>query len=509
MNLIPDAPTSTPDYWCTWNTQNFSAVVEDGADTTGDAGACIARDNLNGEIVFGQPGWATCFYDKIRRDLFFILDDGWDVPYGANPGKARELFGSCELSSDRFPMFSGSPAQRLRTLNDRLLENGWKGAGLWISAQAAGERDGKTLLADDGIAAYWRERAGWCHDAGIGYWKVDWGVRASSAAFRSMLTETAAAEAPGLLVEHALCMVPMNGIEDGNWRTGEEYRTSMRAMLEVSPLFRAYDVLNFMSEASMLDRLSVILRETDAVGGPECLINCEDELYIGAALGLAVGIMRHPLGKLEPWLSSELDPRHNRIDEAIRTVRWHRIAPAFIAHDGNLAISEERLTDSWEFKPKQTWWKEVWNRTTCQTAPAVISRGLALPEVTASGEKPFVVASRNPNGAISVAMLPRTLAGQEHKVHFPADIRLDAGDGQNPIGVFGRCSSLTLSFSEPVSGKRLWMQDLAGDAAVDITDRVQWVNNNLRLDGTLLAEIGLSAATPGDLSEPGLVLVFA
>jgi hypothetical protein len=53
-------------------------------------------------------------------------------------------------------------------------------------------------------------------------------------------------------------------------------------------------------------------------------------------------------------------------------------------------------------------------------------------------------------------------------------------------------------------------QDLRGDHSVDVTqlvalDRVQ---DTVTLSGELIASVGTSAKTPGDLSEPGLVISF-
>ena len=56
-------------------------------------------------------------FPKIRGDLYLMLDDGWDVPYGVHPDKSRDRFGTLELDEERFPSFTGTPAQRLKKLN--------------------------------------------------------------------------------------------------------------------------------------------------------------------------------------------------------------------------------------------------------------------------------------------------------------------------------------------------------------------------------------------------------
>jgi hypothetical protein len=131
----------------------------------------------------------------------------------------------------------------------------------------------------------------------------------------------------------------------------------------------------------------------------------------------------------------------------------------------------------------------------------------ALPVVRAVVEVPFVVASRHPNGAISVATLSRT--STEKGIFLPlADVSIAAGDGTKPIGIFDKVRSLTISLTAPLGARRVWAQDLAEDDAVDITDRISHAGKQLVLGGELIDQIGSSAATPGDLSEPGLILAF-
>ena len=42
----------------------------------------------------------------------------------------------------------------------------------------------------------------------------------------------------------------------------------------------------------------------------------------------------------------------------------------------------------------------------------------------------------------------------------------------------------------------------------DITDRVTLHQNTLAISGALIKEIGLSAASPGDESDPGMVMLI-
>ena len=131
-------------YYCTWNAQNCArpdAVLEPSAEVfLGADGAKKARDYLDEDSIFGSGDLAGQFA-PVRDQLYFLLDDGWDVPRGTHPvnDAAIESFGSLELARDRFPSFPGTPAQRLRGVNEALKARGWRGAGLWVSAQACGQ----------------------------------------------------------------------------------------------------------------------------------------------------------------------------------------------------------------------------------------------------------------------------------------------------------------------------------------------------------------------------------
>ena len=60
----------------------------------------------------------------------------------------------------------------------------------------------------------------------------------------------------------------------------------------------------------------------------------------------------------------------------------------------------------------------------------------------------------------------------------------------------------------PFGDVTVWAQDLASDVATDITERLTFDGDRLTITGALIEEIGLSAAAPGDLSDPGLVMVI-
>ena len=124
MNLIPESARTTGNYFCTWDSQ-----CDEMYDRTPLAESIPSRDAMNEDFLFGGNGLLNRF-DGIRGDLIVVLDDGWDVPYGATD---RRLFGSLEADPERFPSLSGlSPAGRLKALADRVCALGYRGLGLWI-----------------------------------------------------------------------------------------------------------------------------------------------------------------------------------------------------------------------------------------------------------------------------------------------------------------------------------------------------------------------------------------
>jgi hypothetical protein len=89
------------------------------------------------------------------------------------------------------------------------------------------------------------------------------------------------------------------------------------------------------------------------------------------------------------------------------------------------------------------------------------------------------------------------------------DVSLVASDARGPFGVFGYFDNLSIIFDRPLQGKQIVAQDLAGDEAIDISRSVQIRENTLRIPGEVIRNVGLSHATPGDLSAPGMVIAVS
>lgn len=477
VSLVPDTPTKAPDYFCTWNVQGYQ---------TRYTGSNNMRAAMNERSLFGTgdwEGWAE-FFPKIRADLYFVMDDSWDIPQDVNDNPNKYL-GLAELDNTRFPSFTGTPSQRLTKLNEKVKSYGWKGAGGWICAQEAEAAENR-----DSIDAYWTERLKAAHQAGFDYWKVDWGAKDRNNEWRKNLTRLGHMHAPNLYMEHAM---------------KNEY-------IEFSDVFRTYDVENIVATPVTIQRVANLL-SYDAKGRAKGIINCEDEPFIAVGLGCAIGVMRHPYkGNLPDGRQDHAFPPvgrnyKNRLDEVVRGVRWHRIAEPFgVANDA--CIDTVKLNDHWQVQADETWVNRKVGDVMRESAPARISRNMPLPEVTAAdtGEVPFVMASRYPNGATAIVTTERTLGRK--CVLTPVVVTVQMSDLYKPIGIFGKYKDLVLNFDKKINlaAIKVMGQDLAGDCAVDITDRLVVKGNRVTVPGELIETVGLANAAQGDESLPGMVL---
>lgn len=458
-SLVPATPSTVPDYFCTWNVQGYACNYTNASDQA---------DQMVEANLFGtgpHQDWLG-FYPRIRADLTFLLDDAFDFPLKGGHNHPRR--GSIELDAGRFPSYTGTPAERLARLSRDVQAKGWRDLGLWI----CNSRPNMEELPIDS-ETYWCERLAWSQAAGIGQWKVDWGIGVpGKPLWKFRITPKYRAAAPDIWLE-----------------SGSE-----------GDLYRTYDVQLGRSIPETIRRIAAYLAKPDPKD--RRIINCEDEVFIGAGLGCAYGVMRHPLagnmpnGKPDSFFGSGFRDIKRQIDEVTRAVRWHRIAQPFPKGDAFL-IDGTTLSD-----------------VGGQPAPARIARGgLPLPVVTmpdGAKEPPYALCARHPDGAIAIATIPRAMKGERRKQEcvLPlADVALDVGPLDRPVGIFGRYASLTLKSTSELSGRRILAQDLAGDTPVDITAEVRIAGGTLTIPGSVLQRIGLMAASAGDVSDPGLVLV--
>lgn len=430
----------TPSYWCTWSTQNRVAEDKKGRENNfdsaaflGDQGAQLARAEMNEDNIFRSGGWAD-FYPEIRGDLFFMLDDGWDVPYGVHPDKNRPSFGSLILDKQRFPSFEGDDKTRLKKLSDAVKARGWRGLGIWVSAQTCGD-DGQKPFNIEENEPYWKERLEESKFAGVKYWKVDWGARDYCVEFREMLTRLAAEIYPELIVEHAVCQIPLNGFGAENKNLEGRFignETTVRftdRILKVSPVFRSYDIIGTASEVTTIDRLSYILKRANG------LVNAEDEPYIAASLGCSIGLMRSPAGKGKDLFC-------DRLDEAVAAVKWQRNAPAFAG--GEINDSTEILSDTATFT--DTWFAPVLGKEFTQYAPAAIARNTPLPQVYGY-YKPFITCCAFEGNRYAVAAHERNADDAKRS---ECVVICDNVGAPEEIGVFGNFKRLEFLTSREI-----------------------------------------------------------
>ena len=483
-------------YYCTWLAQNF--IASDAGEKraavrpefTGDQGANCARDKINEHTVFGNGGMAQI---NARADLYLVLDDGWDVPYQTDPSVSKHSFGSLEVNEERFPFAKGNPAERLRALNGRVKGLGWKGLGIWVAAQRCG-KDYK-LPFSEADEEYWRERIFWCKQAGVTYWKVDWGTSEHDNAFRKFLTETAREIYPALTIEHAVCCPPVNGMTEalqcgavGRFKGDKKISGLSKEAVLFSEVFRTYDVTPQFSVASTLDRIAYLLPYAKGY------LNVEDELYLASALGCQMGIMRSVYGKgLDDWDDSD------RLQEADAALAWQKFAPPFAG--GKVEISEEILADEWAFKENEFWYQPINGRTIRQGAPAAVSRNAPLPEVKdgKTGEKPFVVCALDPNGAYSVAVLPRTLNGK--RAYVWGDIICSLKKMPEKIAVFGFADSFEFQWYQ---GKAVNLTAVSMLSGSEVEIPLSEKGNSFQLDADLMKKLWKT----DDKSAPAVLLTL-
>ena len=484
-SLVPELPCSAPNYWCTWAAQNYMYGHDlpelDPKLLEGASGNKLAHEAMSGKVLFGDGGWANEFFRRIRSDLFFLLDDGWETG-------GTSTF---ELDTAKFPAFTGTSANRLRKLNDAVQDSGWRGAGLWCRNTPGGDADHRLESLSE--------------SAGIKYWKIDIGDPSFN-----LVRLRNEARIP-LTLEHVHGELPVNGDWKNDGRFGSQPGTSKRMeILRHTDVYRTYDVTSILSLPTTLDRLAEMLKGAEGDSSVHGLLNVEDEVYMAAVMGCTMGVMRYPLTGLRPGEDVDLffngsRQAKKRMDEVVRALRWQRIAPPFSPGLGSVEISDEILTDTWLFKEGETWQSELVGATVRQGAPACITRNLRMPEVKANGDKPFVFATRFPNGAVAIAAQERT---QISKAWYMPDceVTLSIADASGPYGVFGNFTALTLISDRPLQGRRVLAQDLAGDEAFDISNEVQVSGDSLRITGKTIRRIGLQNATAGDMSAPGLVI---
>lgn len=488
-NFIPEEPCFHGGYLCTWALQQAIADAEH----LPGSGTVRQRDVMDEKHLFGENSRYHTLSPRVRGDVCFLLDDGWDVPYGTTAAGRIEdgciaMFGSLEADGGKFPSFGRTPQERLGRLSDEMKKLGYAGLGLWVSPQRPFYR-GDERGDEAGARAYWEMRARESEAAGVRYWKVDWGLCSEYPEYRGWMTDAVRRAAPHLLIEHAVGQGPYTGVRSPD----EPAAAAMRTLLAISDYFRTYDVMAPFADSATLCRVDAILRRFDAATlRPDCAgyLNVEGRAAVAAGLGCTIGIMR-PSPAAEACL------------------RWQRIAPPISVRDASYACSEERLTDSYYFTADPIWWLPYAGKDYDISAPAVMARGTRLPHVACSGLRPFVLASEKPeNGAYAVSALRRTVDPNAMMI-APAAVTIYPSRLDAPIGVFGYYDKLTVEYPAPIPERcTVFAQALTSDCAEIITDAVKISGNRMEIDGRVLRYHGLAAHGEGNAHDPALLLLL-
>ncbi len=484
-------------YYCTWASQSNLCTRRS---KDGTALSALMRDTMNEENVFGEDGLVNQF-PTVRDKLIFVFDDGWDVPYGLVNNNNGD-FGSLIVNEERFPSFTGEPKERLKKLVDSVKSYGWKGVGLWICASAQGEAWENMLTHEERIQ-YWTERLEWCKYAGVSYWKVDWGSLCNDVDFRKLLNELKGKIYPELVIEHAVIMGPLSGVNDNDqtgryidW--GDRPEWTMKLM-GFSDVIRTYDVSNQLSVPTTIDRVQFILKNGKKLGS-KSYINAENEAYVCSALSLETGVMSNLLKK------DDGTPMRPKSTENIRSVNWLScFAPPVPVCDVSFKCSDEVLFDVCNFVNLNTWISRFGDRDIKQGAPSVIALNDELPDIEyLEDEKPYVLSNRHKNGAFAIAVLPRF---KQDEGFYTPSVNLNISQKVDmPIGIFGEVNEVNVEFDSSVEGKKIFAQDLASESAVDITTECVINESTVKINGALINKIGKSQNIYGDESKPGLVI---
>lgn len=517
INLVPEQPSTAPNYWCTWYWQNYA--VRSGMPVTDPANPKkysnrAARETLNEQAIFGENGWAKKMLPKTRNDYYFLIDHGWQ-----DKSIEKSPFFSLVMDISDFPSYAHlEPRGRIKQMNQDIKALGWRGLGLWVRGSPT-KADMKRMVA-------------WSKYAGIEYWKIDGGdtdhylafeikqkdyptltleyITGSGGGLNSYWAVQSRQDYPSIYASEFQGVEAIPGLrKDCNHGMSK----SMLHMLKHSDVFRTYDAAPLHVSTVTLQRLHDVLSQSTGDTSNVALLNIQDDCNLAAALGCVVAAKRHPLNGSRLYHGEDFHHQINgdrhvdrRLDEMDRFVRWQRIAPPMPAGYGFYKASKRRLIDQHVYGPESTWMQETHGKLVTQSAPAVMARNIELPTVHSEGEPPYVVASKFPNGAVCVATEGRVSLDSSWR-HPRADVTLAIGEVGKPIGIFGHYASLTFKIEKAFSDNTsVLAQDLLANTAEDITDRIKITDNAITIPGDLIDTLGVSAGTLGDISSPGIVL---
>ncbi len=481
MNILNKPYIENGNYLCTWSMQ---LVVAKHVDAPGDNFTAKQRYVMNDKTLFGEGSMFHVVPEHQRAGIYFLLDDGWDVEGSMDTSVSKAPFGSLIPDEEKFPNYGSTPAEKLATMVKKVKALGYAGLGLWVSPQMAYEPDNATL---DDARAYWSERAKWCHEAGVKYWKVDWGKHGFDREYIEVMTDCVKELAPELYIEHAVAQWAFGG----TFGPDDKVAKKMASNFEVSDFFRTYDVCAPFVDDVTLCRLDALLSNIDlskVKSGCLGYINIESSPVIAAGLCVNMGIMRES-------------------SNVLAALSWQRMAPPMSAFDAEYIKSERRLEDTRYGDAKADWWTGFNAETFVISAPAITARGTKLPIVEQMDEPPFIMSScHNETKAYTVASLHRVIDPNTHLI-VPADVTVYPEEISAPIGIFGYFKALTAEFASKIpENAKVYAQCMLEDEAIDVTDMVKIEGNKLIMDGKLLRKWGRAKASYGFNDDPATAI---
>lgn len=504
QNLVPDEVATAPNYWCTWYWQNY-LILKGQEVTLPDAGTIYtnqaAREQMTEEDIFGEQGMAIIMLPKTRGDYYFVIDHGWQ-----DKSISENTFFTLMMDTRDFPRYAHlKPKERIKRMNIDIKALGWKGLGLWVRGNPTEEE--------------MRKFVEWSKYAGIEYWKIDGGD--TKHYYASDIKNDIY---PNLTLEHVTGAGPVNpkwdipelssypSIYSGKEADAQKVEQSLD-VIKNTDVFRTYDAAPLLVSTTTMQRIHDILTQTAGHAEYKAFLNIQDDCNVAAALGLLVAVKRHPMNTPRMYKGKDLhfqisgDRRvDKRLNEMDRFVLWQRIAPPMPAGYGTYSASEHNLIDSIIFKESDTWYKPTYGKMVRQSAPAIMARNIALPEVKYKELAPYVMASKFPNGAIAISTEGR-VTPDESWIHPKADIVLREVELNRPIGIFGYYESLSLEFSKDLPENiKIYGQDLLAKEAINITKKVKIHKNKIIIQGDLIEETGQKAGDKDDISGPGMLI---
>lgn len=457
MNFLPEKLSETGDYNCTWGKQYEMAKRAGIANPD----SWDVRDALRHDLLFEDDYYHESIPKSDRAGMYLVIDDSWDIPFGRDIDKNTVPFGAVDPDISKFPGYGDTPAERFRTLDRNVKALGYCGTGLWISCQQAYEKPGITM---DEHREYWKKRASWCEEAGIRYWKIDWGRHDRETEYREMMTRVLKEYAPGIIVEH-----PFRGTNGIDQSRDEKILEYTRRELAFSDAYRLMDVMPCDWDTIGISRAHIMLSsKTEAKYGTRGMPQGEDCYVMCAVLGFTTGV-------LWPY------------DDMRIPLLWHRIAPPFTVYESDYTYSSETIHDAGYNLDRNHW---LYGKYDDIYHPAVMCRGCGLPEVhPCFGVAPTVCASKNPRtGVYSLGTFARKL---ETGMFTPvADITFSVGSPETVVGLFGPMGDVTLKYETEIKhGSKVMLQNIFDTEAQDITEMCGIEGSRLTLDGRRLRRI--------------------